>query len=231
MNINEPIYTRTSSGWFKLTPQHIGGDVEVAAHLATAAVTTVPNAFKLYGSPVHIAKQGKQSFISTRIPTLALATHFMVEDGVLVPSFKATTDSVLLNLVWTPPANMTLHLGVALGTSGHEPVFHEAFLVATLARESGTFRLPLPNLYKHGPICLGRSEFSADTLSSMMEQVIMQMQTALWNTDLLDNADNGRRKNLFSYSLADNSQVNTAAASVNDVHRVASPVIEKLILI
>jgi hypothetical protein len=231
MNINEPIYTRTSSGWFKLTPQHLGGDAEIAAHLSTTAVTNVPHAFKLYNTPVHIAKQGKQSFISTRIPTLALATHFMVEDGVLVPSFKATTDSVLLNLVWTPPANMTLHLGVSVGTSGSDTVFHEAFLVATLAGESGTFRLPLPNLYKHGPICLGRTEFRADTLSSMMEQVIMQMQTALWNTDLLDSSDNNRRKNLFSYSLADNSQVSTAAASISDLHRVASPVIEKFILI
>ena len=235
MEIKEPLFVRTSTGWFKLTPSSIGGDDKIGELLAARAAQAFPNAFQLGGQPAHVSLSGppssRRALISVCVPKLKVHTFYSVSEGALVPVFRNLPDSVRMDLEWTPPPTMRLWFALDAqmvdGKWRHGTPF--VFLKSTNKAHAGTFKVPLPNCYDHGAICLGHVDWKIGDVLTVAQQAYDQLQTATWNTDLLYDHDAPARNGLFRFDLATNKQIPFTAEWERLVKRLSNPTIDTAI--
>lgn len=234
--MEKPLFVRDERGWFKLTPTYLGDDGAIGGLLAAQSVRKLPAAFTTKdGALVDAATVGDPSNILCRIRRnrIKLHTHFRESDGVLVPVFQSDTNTLSLQMEWTPPADMAVWFGIRSFYERQQHKFAEAFLYATAVGigVAGVFKLPLPNLYNHGPICLGRADFVSNTLAGLVDEVVAHLDSATWNTDLMprEGSEPAALRALFSYSLADSTQVPCTQPWHELLRRVSNPHIDRMV--
>ena len=200
------------------------GDIDpFIRQLAADTPVVVPRAFVLGDKPVHMAVSQRNLTLFTRLDHFNITTTYATHSrGVVTPAFAAPTPgAVTLTCKWVAPANMALWF-VALFDVNATPrcVYSRSSLAVacTEERHKGVFRLPLPNIYENGRLCLGRNEpatvqpDASDPMFTVFERAAGVFNRSSWNSDLLHTANAPARARTFQFSLANNESVNVDPA-------------------
>jgi hypothetical protein len=156
--------------------------------------TTIENAFSMNGCMVHMQAAGGVTSYALRMPRIRMATHWYpsIENSVIVmvPMFSAGEDRAEHTFEWTPPAGVGLYY---VWADNQVPYFI-AIAPRLLDPKSSmaAFRLPLPNIYGDGRVCMGR-EWSyrsqtglGEAGSEPLARAVNRFWSSGWNADLLD---------------------------------------------
>lgn len=180
-----------------LAPTRVLNAESALASLASNAPLQLRSIFIIDGQPVHLALKKTHAILAMRITNLTLNTFFRLSGGVLVPEFKPRfgLDEYLdIHGLWQPPVTMKLWfaVNVQLAASPMLPFRNDnPFLVAqhtgSDASVAGFWKLPLPNQYGDGRLCLGDTfhEIAYANLQDHMLACKKLLDTSAWNTDQL----------------------------------------------
>lgn len=169
------------------------------------------------GCPVHLRTNGKlQDDIMTVWATIGLDrirlnTSYVMEEGVLVPTFKARgrendNDAPVMPLEWmVQKAAPRLKLWMLTYTKHNQAdntrPFHlgESWLIAT-SQTNRHYRLPLPNVYSDCKICMGDFTKTGGTLAECLHNDLRQFFSSNWNADLAPDMESARKMFRFKPS-------------------------------
>lgn len=185
----ETTYTITPQGVYRNPPPVFVGSVpELGKLFAEAAPTSCPN---IFGDATHLQIYRNRYYVVQRLDQLRISTHFSVDHEnpeECFPVFVPTQDSLLMTRSWTPPDNMRLFLGFVCAPprTSASWAMEETYLFATSPDYTGTWRLPLPNVYEDSRVCMGATAPTlCGTLQGLVESARAHFDEASWNTDLL----------------------------------------------
>ena len=90
---------------------------------------------------------------------------------------------------WTAPNNMRVFLAVKARKNAAGKVWSVVepylFCKAASAVPAGFYKLPLPNIYPDGRLCLGNGwTGNSPTLIGVLKNCLRQLNESSWNTDL-----------------------------------------------
>lgn len=133
-------------------------------------------------------------FVSCRLPALPLKTAFHAVDKLMLPVFSS--DKAPMSLSWVPPKDMDLRfiVGATYGApQSNYPTgyfqFNTSYLLA-FSSEKRCYKLPMPNIYADGRLCLGNSHIEVQsTLQDVYLATYRLFCDAPWGTDLWDNIE------------------------------------------
>ena len=130
--------------------------------------------------------------LSFRIDKIPLKTKFTPGDDFLYPSFAE--NGLLMYKEWVIPTDMEAYLTcVSFGES------LKVILSAWSSKEKQMYRLPLPNIYEDGSICMGdRFNYDGSDLLASARRSIKSFKEAEWNRDLIHNTG-GNHVKMFRY--------------------------------
>jgi len=181
----------------------------------------VPRIAFLNKEYVHCQMSGKMLTLFVKIPFLNLDTFWILRkpegDGetrpFIVPIFIANDLSFRVSPKWVPPADqMAIFFMVHYvpGTDSAWRYSHASVVLISLLKDvKDHFKIPLPNIYTNGKICMGGSgeALALDTKMPVLENfsaALEVFQKATWNADLL--RDNSREsiERIFRLDASDN---------------------------
>lgn len=151
---------------------------------------TLPPLAELHGQPVQLALAEKKALAAVEVKSLNIKCYSQsTAEGLIVPTFSPLNGgAVERTLTWRVPDDMQLKLAVNGRFSEGIWQYVEGFFYAK--HRSGTpggyFKLPLPNLFPDGRICLGRSFApTARSLLGLLQICFGQLQETIWGGDLM----------------------------------------------
>lgn len=191
----ETSYTITPQGVFRnRQPEFLGELSDLGKLIADTAPVSCPSVFS-GGSNLQIYRN--RYYVAQRVDQLRIATHYSGDPAnpeQCFPVFIPTPDSLPMVRVWTPPENMQLFLGfICEPPAGANALWKlkDTYLFATSPTYTGTWRLPLPNVYEDSRVCMGPTAPTFNnTLQGLVEAARAHFDEASWNTDLLHNQAN-----------------------------------------
>lgn len=150
-----------------------------------------------------IALRPTYCVVSTTLKVLPLSTFFSVnpEGTVMVPEFTKNVNFLDRTMEWQPPDNCKLKLAfVAKEKSGH--FYAEQQVLFAINQEPGFWKLPLPNHYGDGKLCLGETicRVLEPTVQELTEKFFAIFKSSRWNNDQMPRMDNA--KALFRFNTA-----------------------------
>lgn len=189
------------------TVRLVANPERILADASSSQSFKVKKAFQASGLDVDLSIKRNQTLAYCTLKKLPLATRFAVQNGHYVPVFVGNDSATfMLNISWVPPTDMRIKFGfdIALDEDNRLRV-NQAFLFATSTARQGYFKLPLPNLYDDGKICIGEAGLNArgDTIQELFEKQLRLLEVSTWNNDLISGADYASR--VFQFTL-DNCQ-------------------------
>lgn len=161
-------------------------------HLGGTYVKSINSAFSLEGNPVGLIINQEEVICFMRIRELHLNTRYKLwADGHLRPHYALDANESFPKFTakWIVPDNMKLIYSAALANKiDHWKADnnHRCHLMAF--KEKVAYRLPLPNLYDNGDICMGMFNGIGKTVAEAFTQSYDQFKKSEWNADLLDNS-------------------------------------------
>lgn len=133
---------------------------------------------------------------SIRVRTLNLRTKFSLQDGVLTPVFAGNDAS--MEMVWLPPDDMRLVLGITMQVNSRGCLLGKHYLVA-YDKTGATWRLPLANLYDHLELCHGQDHIYHPTMIAAASEGLKAFVNSVWNADLNGEFQRERAPKLFRW--------------------------------
>ncbi len=204
-------------GAYRLTAEPLAQQSVDAAlsRCMEGAYKQIGAAFGIDRQPVAIAVSSQDTLIGTQLTQLKLNSHFGLFDGNLVPFWGGGGMSLPMTCTWVPPDDCQLYFGVKAKASAiaegavavRKWKLHEAYFFAKSASVGGFFKLPLPNLFNDGRICMGNSLGTAQhnaTLEGLLKGLLAHLSESPWGTDMLPDAVNSRRLFRFHPSTLTN---------------------------
>lgn len=139
----------------------------------------------------------KYEMWSVRVLKLALNAPFVLTDGVHTPAFNSP-DEPIMPMIWTPPSNMSLVLGITVLRDGIGPGTYkfyagDHYLVA-FSGDGNMWRLPLSNLYEDCKLCHGQEVVKRPTAMEIVGRSCDLFNKSQWNADLYAEGDRTRRE-------------------------------------
>lgn len=197
--------------------------------LAADIATVIPRVSTAQDRPVHMVSSNKELVILARLPSIKLATYFVVKPALrrgqparIVPCFRHDTSSIQLAPIWTPPPSMALWLCVhfAPQTEGQVARYQMTTLVATCLTggegTAGTYKPCLPNIHADSHVCMGAdpSRIQAPDTAPLtaFSNALTIFQNNRWNHDLLDQNRIEVIEESFAFDAADNTTQLTCPA-------------------
>lgn len=157
------------------------------------------------GMPVTIAAGEANCLVMTGVKSFAINTFAKTEGDVTVPVFTNSGGAIVRTMRWTAPNNMRVFLAAKARKDMSEKIWSTVetylFCKAASAVPAGFYKLPLPNIYPDGRLCLGSGwKGDAPTLIGVLKNCLRQLNESSWNTDL--RADSEQTKQLFRFHPA-----------------------------
>lgn len=195
-------------------PVIVSGSEKVFETFAANSTKRLQGAFSVGDLPCSLAITGEKMVASFILNSLSMKTTFAVENGVMTPVFlpRSNTNAVFAEAVWYTPGNMQLTFAMEIHRL--KPTFATKD-VCLFARDvgfggkPGFFRLPLPNHFEDGRLCLGDTlaNLRGNTVAELCSKVLDLLKNSAWNSDQLP--DMAKAKGMFRFSPADNTTVPT----------------------
>ncbi len=202
-------------GAYKLTATALE-PAQVTAALRQAAsqgYLRTSGAFEIDNKPVTLAMSQDNTLLGVPISGFKLRSHFLAvnEPGdtkVLIPQFRSVTNSIDVSCTWEPPQGM--HVLFAFKAKQVEMpapspkawTLIEAYLfVKPEGPPGGFFRLPLPNVFADGRLCMGNGiVFREPTLEKLAKKALAHINESPWGTDMMP--DQAKMKKLFRFDVS-----------------------------
>lgn len=156
--------------------------------------------FLVLGKPVDLAVGPQSVLCAVRLDGISLTTQFQQTGDKLYPVFGAS--GVMMSLEWKKPDDMELVFSSDCTKDRGRWRMGECFLFARKANKPGFLKLPLPNLYEDGRICMGNEvagSIRGDTLEGCFKAALESFADTRWNSDLLPAAE--RTRALFRWTV------------------------------
>lgn len=187
------------------------------------------------------ARTGGGIFVWCRILKLSMRAQFDIEHDLRLPRFRGGGTSMEMTLDYLPPQEMALFLAVdaKLTGSAYKSQSHLLFACdwrtctpgagAVPQESSGFFKLPLPNTYSDGRICLGRGNESvqAPSAAELLARTHTILQNSVWNQDLSEQVENSRQ--LFRWDAATATQRPPTLRWYQLCSRVSHPLMKEIL--
>ena len=155
------------------------------------------------GNPVTLCHSPENCLAMVKVPSFTIRTFAKQEGEVLYPTFTILSGDVERSMRWTAPEGMRLFMAVKASPDEEARKWRHIesyfFAKSDAADRAGFYRIPLPNLYADGRICLGRNyDGSAANLIGVLKKSLAQLNESSWNTDLIPVMD--RCRELFRFN-------------------------------
>ncbi len=197
-------------GAYRLTAEPLAQQSVYAAlsRCMEGAYKRIGAAFTLDRQPVALAVSSQDALIGTRLTQLKLNSHFLLFEGSLVPLWAGGGLSLPMTCTWVPPDDCQLYFGVKAkvlavaegAVAVQKWKLHEAYFFAKSVSAGGFFKLPLPNLFNDGRICMGNSlgaAYANVTLEGLLKALLAHLSESPWGTDM--SPDTLRTRQLFRF--------------------------------
>lgn len=208
-----------------ITRHSIANADEALRALINEIPTFIPRWAKLGEQFVHMCLTGKLLTFVMRQPTLKLLTHWRVippdaprQPARLSPAFRqsGTGDTIETAPVFTPPDNMRLFFMSHYINHPAGWIYDRSSIVAVRINTSGDdksfYKVPLPNIFGNGKLCLGaqtptiqtEDQITRGDLFSSFTRSVGVFNNAMWNGDLLSEQNLTTIDQSFRFSAEDN---------------------------
>ncbi len=186
-NLAQGFVIHFDDGAYVCKPRKITNFDEVVQAHFSAQRRLLINAFALDGVNVDVAV-GTGAVCCVRLRKLRLHTYFDQVGDYLVPIFA--TRGLKLELVWDVPADMDLRFACQCAQVGTHWSMGECFLFARKTGTPGFVKLPLPNTFDDGRLCMGdavRGTIHGHTVQECFQKALQSFHDTVWNTDIHNN--------------------------------------------
>lgn len=202
MNISEEtLYAVDKNGeWWKVGPlrmERLGNRDDHISRYFNDTGFVFHNVMADYS--IHAVADGDYRLFKT-IDSIHLKTWFNYvseeEQVKMVPVFSRGEQSIEMNPEWKPPEDMVL----AFITHILQHHFCNAYLIAISMESRGLFKLPLPNLYGDGKLCLGGgADIPGRNAVDLADNALEDFNQSKWNRDLLSRVSRESLNNMFAF--------------------------------
>jgi len=221
----QPFIVMTESGFFRLRPEFLGPKLREIGDFIQRSPASIPNvsSVTVYGMQVgiNLVAQNNHTIAYSRLPYIRFFCEFVnvvnTEDARLSFSYPripqrgdSNSGRPMRDVRWLVPAPFAL---VAASSTADENL-RIALVNTTTSR---IWRLPLPNLYDDGRVCLGERPHSTNVIERHANNVNAFYSNA-WNQDLFSGKEVSF-KHLFQWSLNEDQQI--ASDSADSIITVA----------
>lgn len=188
-----------ADGWFLCKPSPITNAEETLRHYFGQARRLMRSAFLLDETPVDVAI-GNDALCGVRLKELTLCTKFRHVGEHLVPVFGG--DGIRLTLTWNVPDGMDLRFASRAEFNGMWKDY-QSFLFLRRTGVPGFMKLPLPNIYSHGEVCMGdrvrQDGIRGNTLQDCFKASLESFRQTTWNSELLEHTNSAQA--LFRWTV------------------------------
>lgn len=212
--------------------QRLGyGTEDLLAQFAQSRAIRLRSAAVIDGHEAGFVVKTNYIVIHTLLRRLVLRADFRMLDGeVISPSFATNANSINIAPQWKPPSGMRLHFATKVVDTldGYMAESSTLFAQSTNTGRTGTYMLPISNMYEDGRICLGREPTpKRETALEVFADQLNRLYTSPWNSDLAPNLVNTAQ--VFRFSLATIDQLPPANEWETYCRRVSSPIITEVL--
>lgn len=136
---------------------------------------------------------------------LSIKTTYSVTEKFMCPEFQPTENTqgfIFRECQWVPPATMNLFFAIKMIADGAKFCVENAVLFAKHSTLPGFWKLPLPNQYADGRICLGNTlhETRCPSRAELVQKIAQLLDTSIWNTDQMPTMSSSRAMFRFNPS-------------------------------
>lgn len=182
---------------------------ETLKKVAGGGFQKIAGAFTYDGNPVTICQNASLVVAGVDIKSLNINARCRMIGDAMVPVFVSNGDGVQLNCKWTPPEGCLLRVAISTKLDGLVRTIKEVFLFARSASSTpgGFFRLPLPNTFADGRMCMGntfRFTVPSGTVEGLLAHAINHLNVSPWGTDMMPEESRLRAMFRFDPSTLNN---------------------------
>ncbi len=236
MDFSKPYYlfdNESPNGLLRIEPviRRVVNSDDALRACQTDIAIRIPAAFDVNNNlglkPVGLSVKKEYTIACCRITKVKLDTYFvLVPTEGPVPAFFTPCfaqspeamglprqESVRLNLSWQIPNDMVMFFAAKMNFNGSGwkpsiPLFFGRAVNPRNQEEQGFFRLPLPNQYGDGKMCLGDAErhIADPSLQGAFQKELDLFCNSTWNTDAAPIIANTRA--VFQFNASDMTQRN-----------------------
>lgn len=175
----------TGEGGYLITMKPLANVDQIIKSTVANMPTLAPSVCELNGKPVRLAVASGYSVAGVQLDNLRIRTFYKLEGNVLLPVFTAGGDAIEMTCTWTPPGHLKMNAAVSAKHDGMDWVSQHYFMFGTSAYDPGFWKLPLPNSFEDGRMCLGRDYLPKDkTLVGLLAKIVDHLHSSHWNTDI-----------------------------------------------
>lgn len=193
--LRDPLYVfDKDDGLVRLTPTRLANADQALESLAQQQSLCMPGAFLAShdivgnGKKVNIVAKRDCTIAWCKIDRLPMRTQYVLMDGSMVPIFATGLNFVNRQFLWLAP--MEIRFGVRFSLEfpmqRHQPMWYakECWLPARHT-DGSSWKLPLPNHYSDGRLCLGDSFLSirGDSIQEAFGKCLDLLGNSNWNND------------------------------------------------
>lgn len=181
--------------------------------LAADVQVFVPRCFATPDGPVHLASGPRTVTLFCRLPNFKIDTFYATaSEGKVTPVFARNPGAIQMAPTFQPPDNMVIWFVSVfdIGSNGR-CIYNRSNLAITSTDQNvkGAFKLPLPNVYGTGKLCLGSSTVVA-TIQPNSDQPVHQtflnalevFKRSRWNADLLHENRAEHTASMFTFDAS-----------------------------
>ncbi len=231
--------------WRQPAAVKLGNAARFLQEFASKQPLRIANAFRIenHSVPFDLHAFGERDlWAASKLQFLPLKTTFTVletdNDKPLVPVFTPRAGSSL-EMAWSVPSSMTLWFAVQISKDERFRYISASamiFAISNMQSEGqpkypGFFRLPLPNHFGDGRVCLGdrQSTFRSTDIPDIVAKTFRLFTTTVWNNDQLNAQIQERAAKLFRFSPSDNSTLAVPTTWPELCTKQSSPVMEEVV--
>jgi len=207
----QPIIVMAEDGFYKLTPQFLGPKMRELGEYVQRAPASIPNvsSITVFGMQIgiNLVAQNNNTLAYSRLPYIRFMSEFVNHIDAnparsysypRIPGRGDTPRGPVRDAFWLVPSPFVL---IAVSNSSNR----DMCLALVNSQTSRIFRLPLPNLYDDGRVCLGDRPRSENVIERHTNN-INAFYSNSWNTDLFSGREAPFSK-LFQWSLTEDQQI------------------------
>jgi hypothetical protein len=190
--------------------QDLGPCVDAIRRITARTGQKVPFMCLSNGVPLHASIKASDGIVWGILPAIELNCNWTVTGDTMHPTF--TGPGTRMKQSWTPPEGCRpFFFADVLDSAIPGPRRFKArqcYLVAA-GKTPGWYRLPLPNTYADGTLCLGDGNTPmGQTLATVWENAVTMFFSAPFNSDLsTEGTGMPGTKALFTFKVTDNKPV------------------------
>lgn len=182
---------------------------DLANSLTSNSMYFCKNVFVLpEGRDTSIAVSRTELFAITNMPYLNIRMPWKTSCGGFLSPVPATRNEPsvypVMSMRWIAPDPITLLLISQISDMHIETRRSHLFAYDS---DLKSFRLPLPNIYDDGAVCMGSYDSHGRTLMEIQGKALTQLDNSQWNSDLYTEGD--KLSELMSYKVEKNEKEDT----------------------